>query len=132
MTQFVPRWAHWPDFSEAGEVARSTPGDLKWSSESACQQTDKTDESPADRSAGALTGPSQELTKTRTNVTHCQECGARKAAGVAILACGACGFKAARTNLGRKVGRWLYRRERRVAGVGPALRLIDGEGVGDD
>jgi hypothetical protein len=130
MNQFVPRWAHWPDFTEAGEAARRVPGDLKSSSESACQRTDKTDKSPAGGTAGALPGRFQELTKTRTRVSRCPECRARKAANVAILACGACGFKAERSFLSRSVGRWLDRRELRVAGVGPALRLIDGAGGG--
>lgn len=125
MSEFAPRWAYWPN-SGGPELLHGHRE--KKTRPTSHQRTDKTDRTPFDGFVGSVAGRGRWFSESSALVAWCWECRKRKAAGVAVLACGTCGFKTERKSPARRAGRQTHRCERGLAGLGARLRLIDGAG----
>lgn len=129
MNVFAPRWAHWSlsERSHSAPTAPAAPRREKNRRGTRTQATDKTDRIDSEGFVGAL--PSRGGTFRAAPATPpCRICQERKAQGVAVLLCPACGFHATFTGAGSHL------RSRGPAGSAPreagGLRLVSRAGGG--
>lgn len=126
MNLFAPRWAHW-SLSERSHPAPAVPRREKNRREKRTQATDRTDRIDSEGFVGALTSRGETF-RADPATPPCAVCQRRKAQGVAVLLCPACGFHARLTGAGSHL------RPRGPVGSGPReagkLRLVDRPGGG--
>lgn len=131
MKSFVRRWADWPRRSSSEIVKATLRLDFDTSARTGTQRTDKTDRTSFGGFVSSLPVRSSGFFSPVVAPARCAQCHQREAMGVAVVGCGACGFRRSRRSWRRPVTGRARRGHPMIDGDAIQFRLIEGGG-GDD